>query len=153
MAALALEVRGHAERVLGNDEAALQSFTDSLGLYDDLLLNVGGGPQQSEQYTHLITDQTHEGIDILVSLQRYEEAFKMAEREKGQVLLGVLSGDAASLNHHLSQDEQTRERQFETQMNRLNGEIAKTETAAKPCAENLAVACRTPEDTPGLRGV
>lgn len=86
----ALMLRGRAQRLRGDDAAAVEAFTGAVERLEEVRGLVAGAERQQRLFFEPLTGAYVELVDLLLKQGRVAEALTYAERAKGRVLLDAL---------------------------------------------------------------
>jgi CHAT domain-containing protein len=131
-------VLGQVYGALNEPAKARQSFTDAIASIENGRLMVVGSEEEKQRFMEGRVLPYQEMISLLIAAGNTNEAFSLAERSKGRVLLDVLQGDKINLSKTMTAQEQTEQQRLNNELVSVNAQIAAESNRAKPSQERLA---------------
>jgi CHAT domain-containing protein/tetratricopeptide (TPR) repeat protein len=123
---------GKAYRALDQPAQARLAFADAISTTEKLREQVAGGEQEQQRFFEDKLAPYYQMIDLLVSQRDATEALAYAERAKGRVLLDVLRSGRANINRAMTAEEQSQERQLNSELVSLNSQIYRENVRPQP---------------------
>jgi CHAT domain-containing protein/tetratricopeptide (TPR) repeat protein len=119
----ALLVAGRAQRALRHPAEAEAALREAVDVIEDLRAQAVGPDTDRAAFLTSRAAPYQELVALLAESERPWEAFAVAERSKGRVLLDVLAGGRTSIAAALSEQERSQERELESAVLIANAEL------------------------------
>ncbi|HYM00344.1 MAG TPA: CHAT domain-containing tetratricopeptide repeat protein, partial [Blastocatellia bacterium] len=116
----ALTGAGKAYRMLGQNDKAGKSFTEAIGVIEEMRQGAAGGPRQERRF---LTDKIapyEEMVSLLVHDGQQNQALELAERAKARTLLDVLESGKVDVEKAMTADERGQEQKLKSHLNSVN---------------------------------
>lgn len=143
----ALTVRGRLDRAKGRRGEARRAFDEAIALIEDLRFQVAGGDDTRSQFLADRLAPYRERIALALADGQTDEAFHFAERSKARALLDVIGSDRRPIAGAMTGEERTRERELQTRLASLNGQVLLLAQAAARDEARLGAAKRRRDAT------
>ena len=127
-----LTALGQAYRALKDEEKAQGAFTGAITVLEKLRGHLVGNEREQQLFFENKTVPYVAMVELLVSQNKFAEAFHYAELAKGRMLLDVLRNGRADITRTMTDEERAHEKQLNARMTVLSAQLRKESSLPQP---------------------
>jgi CHAT domain-containing protein/Tfp pilus assembly protein PilF len=120
-----------AYRAMGKTAQASKALQEAIDSIESIRFDIAGGEQQQQRFFEQQVNPYQEMADLLISQNQWKEAFILAERAKGRVLVDVLARGKLPPTKAMTEAERLGEQRIEAELASLNDQLQQAEGDAK----------------------